>query len=59
LKIKFSNDLTATEFVEEVVAPLMIHMGYSPVNVWEALGMEDELQATKDYLNKEGVFKNV
>jgi len=57
--VKFDQDLSVHQFLEEVIVPMMISMGYSPVNVWEALGMKDELQVTKDYLNKEGVFTYV
>ena len=44
----FNPDLTATEFVEEVVAPMMIAMGYFPSSVYEALGMEEALEVCND-----------
>ena len=40
----FDPDLTATELVERVIAPMMITMGYFPTSVYEALGMNEALE---------------
>ncbi len=42
-------DLTVEGYIEEVVAPLMIAMGYFPTNVYEALGMKDVCEILGDY----------
>ncbi len=44
-----SPDLTVVDYIEEVVAPMMIAMGYFPTNVYEALGMEDVCEVLGDY----------
>ena len=44
---------TTYAFIEEVVAPLMIAMGYFPTNVYEALNLTDTLDVIKSAV-KEG-----
>ena len=50
--MEFDTALTTTEFVDEVVAPMMIGMGYFPTNVYEALGMTNTLNILKEYDGK-------
>jgi len=42
-------DLTATEYVQEVLEPMMIAMGFSPVSVYEATDNEEMLEVLKEY----------
>jgi len=46
-------DLTVEGYIEEVVAPLMIAMGYFPTNVYRALNMKETLEVIEDVI-KEG-----
>ncbi len=43
------SDLTVTSYIEDVLEPLMIAMGYSPINVYEALGNTDMLDVLKGH----------
>ena len=54
-RTEFSNGLTTSELVEDVIAPLIISMGYFPTNVYEALGMVETLDIIKRALSDEGV----
>ena len=42
-----SPDLVAYEYIEEVIEPLMIAMGYHPQSVYEATNNVDMLESLK------------
>ena len=44
-----SQDLTATEYIEDVIEPLMISMGYSPISVYEATNNVEMLEVLKGH----------
>jgi hypothetical protein len=45
----FKKAQTATEYIEEVIEPLMIAMGYSPINVYEATQNTEMLDVLKEH----------
>ena len=44
-----SSDHTALEYIEEVIEPLMISMGYSPINVYMATQNTEMLDVLKEH----------
>ena len=44
-----SSGQTATEYIEEVIEPLMIAMGYSPISVYEATQNTEMLDVLKEH----------
>ena len=53
VSIEFDPDLNTYDFVEEVIAPLMISMGYFPTNVYKTLGLQDTLDVMKEALERD------
>jgi len=51
--MEFDCGITTTDFVEEVVAPMMISLGYFPTNVYESLGMTETLEVIKEAVNND------
>ncbi len=49
ISMEFSNDATTDEMVDEVVEPLLIAMGYSPINVYEATNNVEMLDVLKEH----------
>ena len=48
ISFEFDNNLTTREFVEDVIAPLLMAMGYFPTNVYDALCMDSHMQTIKE-----------
>ena len=49
ITMTFDNGYTGEEFIEEVVEPLMLAMGYFPTTVYEATKNEDALEVLKEH----------
>ena len=53
VSIEFDLDLDTYTFAEEVLAPLMIGMGYFPTNVYKTLGLQETLDVIKEALERD------
>jgi len=53
ISMEFDEGLTVEDFIDEVVAPMMISMGYFPSNVYEGLCLEDTVDVLRKHYKGE------
>ena len=50
--MEFDNGITIDDMVDEVIAPMLIAMGYFPSNVYDALNLTDTTFLLKKHYGK-------